>query len=106
MRKSHLSRALGAAVLMLGVMAAPAGGGVGTTYNVQVGAFYSEDLPAVGNNFYPEQMQVHPAEQLNFASGGFHTATLLPLGEDPDAWFAANAASPDDPFFFREPRPR
>ena len=84
--------------LFVGVAATPAFGGSGPTYNVQVGAFYADDLPASGNNFYPEQMSIHPADQLHFTSDSFHTATLLPVNEDPDDWIAANAAGLDTPY--------
>ena len=87
-----------ALALLMGVAATPAFGGAGPTYTVQVGAFYADDLPAAGNNFYPEQMSIHPADQLNFFSGGFHTATLLPVNEEPDAWLAANAGGLDTPY--------
>ena len=36
---------------------------------------------------------------------GFHSATLLPLGEDPDAWFADNASDVGEPFFILQSDP-
>jgi plastocyanin len=92
------------AILITSVLVAPAFGGAGPTYNVQTGAFYG-DLPASGNNFYPEQLSIHPADQINFVVNGFHTATLLPVNEDPDTWLAANAAGPEAPYEFFQADP-
>ena len=94
----RLLAAASGAVLVMSVLAVPAMGGAGPTYTVQLGGHYG-DFPAAGNNFYPDQIQLHPADQLSFVPEGFHSATLLPLGEDPDAFFAANAAALDDPYF-------
>ena len=92
------------AVLVLNGMAIPAMGGAGPTYNVQMGALLDETIFADGNNFYPDQISIHPADQLRFTTGGFHTATLLPVNEDPDTWLAANAA-PGGEYSLLQPDP-
>jgi plastocyanin len=90
---------LAGAILVMSVLAVPAMGGAGPTYTVQLGGFYGDTNPGSGNSFYPDSMQVHSADQLSFVNNAFHSATLLPLGTDPDAWLEANASAIGDPYY-------
>jgi plastocyanin len=99
------------AILTAAVVAAPpAGAGVATTYQVQVGApLFAEPLargaPADGMRFYTPDLTVHQGDTVLFNLAGFHTATLLPANTDTDAWVAANAGDFGKPFSLIGPDP-
>lgn len=76
-----------------------------TTYDVQVGAFHGQEVPAETMAFLPGRVKVHQGDTLRFGSESFHTATLLPAGVERSDWLEANAAKPGDPFFLFEPDP-
>jgi plastocyanin len=84
-------------------LAPPAGAGVATTYQVQVGAPLfalpeARQAPADGMRFYTPPLNVHRGDAVQFDLAGFHTATLLPANTDADAWVAANAGDIAKPF--------
>jgi plastocyanin len=84
-------------------LAPPAGAGVATTYQVQVGAPLfalpeARNAPADGMRFYTPDLNVHGGDVVQFDLAGFHTATLLPANTDADAWVAANAGDFGKPF--------
>lgn len=92
------------------VIAPPAGAGVATTYQVQVGApLFIEPLargaPADGMRFYTPDLTVHQGDTVRFDLAGFHTATLLPANTDADAWVAANTGDFGKPFSLLGPDP-
>ena len=71
------------------------------TLEVQVGAplfEMAQGAPADGMRFMAPTLNVHKGDTLNFAFAGFHTATLLPAGEDAQAWVDANASGLDEPY--------
>lgn len=47
--------------------------------------------------FFPSTMTVHKGDTITF-SGGFHTATLLPAGDDPNVWVEDNATALGAPY--------
>jgi plastocyanin len=72
--------------------AAPAGAAL--TFEVEVGRFFDEtDHTAESMRFYPSSIRVAPGDTLHFSTESFHGVTLLPAGNEPDAW-AAEHASP------------
>jgi plastocyanin len=92
------------------IVAPPAGAGVATTYQVQVGApLFAEPpargAPADGMRFYTPDLTVHQGDTVRFDLAGFHTATLLPANTDTDAWVAANAGDFGKPFSLIGPDP-
>ena len=81
-----------------------------TTYQVHVGAPLflvpqAHRAPADGMRFYAPPLSVHTGDVITFVFEGFHTATLLPADTDSDAWVAANATGPDEPYAFAVPDP-
>ena len=50
--------------------------------------------PAESMRFMAPELNVHKGDSLTFR-GFFHTATALPVGQDPDAWLAANKNAGD-----------
>jgi plastocyanin len=69
-----------------------------TTYEVGVGAFLGQDVPAEEMAFLPGRIRVHQGDTLHFTSESFHTATAIPEGTDVTDWIEDNAAEPGDPF--------
>ena len=69
--------------------------------NVLNGSFLGgpQGPPADGMRFYAPELNVHQGDTINFLWAGFHTATLLPTGEDADAWVAANASQLGQPYY-------
>jgi plastocyanin len=59
----------------------------------------AQGAPADGMRFYAPELNVHQGDVINFQWAGFHTATLLPAGEDAEAWVAENASEFGDPYF-------
>jgi plastocyanin len=59
----------------------------------------AQGAPADGMRFYAPELNVHQGDVINFQWAGFHTATLLPAGEDAEAWVAENASEFGDPHF-------
>ncbi len=69
-----------------------------TKYHVVVGQFLKTS-PAESMRFFPQSIVVHQGDTLRFTSKSFHTATLLPLGQSPDAWTSTYANwLTDDPW--------
>ena len=87
-----------AALMMVLVAAVPvANASHGGAYTVGVG-FFLDDVPQAGGDVSAESMRflapelnVHKGDTITF-QGGFHTATALPVGDDPDAWITENMA--------------
>lgn len=74
-------------VAVLATLVLPVGtAGAQTTYEVEVGRFL-EGAPAESQRFLPWRIDVHQGDTLHFSSQSFHTATFLPVGEGPVAWF-------------------
>lgn len=98
MKKKKTLAALGVVCLVASLtLAAPsASADHNGTYNIQIGA----RLPggAESMRFFPSSLKVHEGDQLHYTSGGFHTATLLPVGESAQDWVDANASTQDQPF--------
>jgi plastocyanin len=91
-------------------VAPPAGAGVASTLEIQVGAPLflepaARGAPADGDRFYTPNLNVHRGDGVRFDLEGFHTATLLPANTDADAWVAANAGDFGKPFSFVSPDP-
>jgi plastocyanin len=113
MARTRNTSVLGSVLAILSatvIVASPAGAGVATTYQVQVGApLFAEPLargaPADGMRFYTPDLNVHEGDTVRFDLAGFHTATLLPANENADAWVAANAGDFGKPFSLIEPDP-
>lgn len=61
------------------------------TYEVVVGSRL-KGAPAEANSFFPGDIAVHQGDTLHFTSDGFHTATLLPAGQNPEEWVESNAS--------------
>ena len=98
-----------AAIVSVALLAAALVGTTGTAgaakaqaeLNVLNGSFLGagpQGAPADGMRFYAPELNVHQGDVINFVWAGFHTATLLPAGEDADAWVAANATQIGQPF--------
>lgn len=68
------------------------------TFDVQVGAFPAQNLPAESMRFFPGEMDAHRGDTLRFTSDGFHSATFMPANVDPDQWVAENTTAFNDPF--------
>jgi len=76
-----------------------------TTYDVTVGQFLA-GAPAESQRFLPGRIDVHQGDTLHFASEGFHTATLLPVGQAPQSWYDDVAIiGSSDPFSLVQPDP-
>lgn len=72
-----------------------------TNYRVAVSKFFAGGANgpfSESMRFFPEDIDVHTGDVIKFDINSFHTATLLPEGEDPDAWLAANYTGLDKPF--------
>jgi plastocyanin len=67
-------------------------------FDVRVGAFPTQRIPAESMRFFPGTMDAHQGDTLHFTSQSFHSATFMPAGVDPDQWVADNATAFDDPF--------
>lgn len=96
--------------LVVLMVAPPAGAGVASTYEIQVGAPLflepqARGAPADGMRFYTPALNVHSGDTVQFNLAGFHTATLLPANENADAWVAANAGDFGKPFSLIGPDP-
>jgi len=79
--------------------------GAQTIYDVSVGQFL-EGAPAESMRFLPYDIDVHQGDTLHFASLGFHTATLLPVGQGPVEWYDANSgAGTTNPYALLRPDP-
>ena len=59
----------------------------------------AQGAPADGMRFYAPELNVHQGDKINFQWAGFHTATALPVGQEADAWVAANASQFGQPYF-------
>jgi len=59
----------------------------------------AQGAPADGMRFYAPELNVHQGDTINFQWAGFHTATALPVGEDADAWVAANSSQFGQEYF-------
>jgi plastocyanin len=94
--------AFAAVALLAGALVGTAGPAKAQgTLDVQVGAPLFElagGAPADGMRFMAPPLTVHKGDTLNFGFAGFHTATLLPVGQDPAAWIEANATGLDEPY--------
>jgi plastocyanin len=98
MRHRRISLGLLGAVTLLGGLLLPATtAAAATTYDVGVGQFL-HNVPAESMRYFPSTVDVHQGDTLHFVSDGFHTATALPVGQGPVAWFDANASGPDAPY--------
>lgn len=76
-----------------------------TTYEVEIGRWL-EGAPAESMRFLPGSIDVHEGDSLHFSSSGFHTATLLPVGEGPVDWFDTMARpGTSDPYAILQPDP-
>jgi plastocyanin len=98
MRKRTKLSLLAVVALLTGVIPIT-GARAQNTYEVPIGQFVSP----VGESmrFFPQSIQVHQGDVLNFTTEGFHNALLLPASEDDvDAWIAANATGPTAPWSF------
>jgi plastocyanin len=78
-----------------------------TTYRIRVGKFFGS-APAESMRFFPQRIRVHEGDILRFTSRGFHTATLLPIGQVPEQWVQDYARAPRGPWAFanRDPDDR
>lgn len=61
-------------------------------YEVEVGRFFDDsDHTRESMRFLPGVMRVHQGDVVRFVTGGFHSVSLLPAGQDVDEWVAGNA---------------
>ncbi len=98
MRGRRISLGLVGAIALLSAMVLPATtASAASTYEVGVGQFL-QGAPAESMRFFPSTVDVHQGDTLHLTSSGFHTATVLPVGDGPVEWFDANASGTSDPY--------
>lgn len=91
--------------LLIGVFLPATPAAAATTYEVEVGRWL-EGAPAESMRFLPGSIDVHRGDVLHFAGLGFHTATLLPVGDGPVEWFDTMARpGTSDPYAVVQPDP-
>jgi plastocyanin len=83
----------GATTAAMAVLPVTAAHAAAQTLSVQVGGDTAVSGVAFeGMRFDAPTVSVHKGDTLTFAFAGFHTATLLPVGETPNEWRAAHQA--------------
>ncbi|MDP9225999.1 MAG: hypothetical protein M3P18_19605 [Actinomycetota bacterium] len=88
LRKRKALGALAVFGLLASIVAIPIQANAATkTLNIRVGGDFSvgKNKPVEDMRFFPSQITVHQGDKLRFR-GGFHTATVLPVGTDPQLW--------------------
>jgi plastocyanin len=87
------------AIALAGISISASPAQAATTYEVQAGTALEGKAPAEWMDFLPGELYVHTDDTIHFTSNSVHTATLLPAGEEPDQWLAANAVTGTDDFY-------
>jgi plastocyanin len=103
-RARRIAAVMAAAVLAGLLVGATASADHNGTYTIRIGRFLPGIRSAESMRFFaPTErgfptVRVHEGDQIRFTSTGFHTATLLPVGEAADEWVADNATELDQSF--------
>lgn len=102
--RSRRGLRLGVLALAVGLLVPAGVAEAQTTYQVTVGQFLEGGAPAESDRFFPGAITVHQGDTLHFKSPGFHTATLLPVGQGPVEWFDTQATlGTNQPFALVQP---